>query len=189
MGEQLPGQQAGQPGGQQGAIPGQLQRGGRRSGSAIESQTSPPPVAAFGSQQLQFPAAAPQLIQEPAAASQLSLKFQIPEAGIRHDFVRTGGNAALTLTIRTRESIGTGLGFVWAIACVVASFTLIKSSRLGVSALMNRLFLLTALAGLCGWLCLTDELQLQSLVICVLAAICFSIGRILASFRTRATGV
>ena len=57
------------------------------------------------------------------------------------------------------------------------------------SVLINRLLILAALAGLCGWLCLTDDLQLQSLFICVTAAFCFSIGQILVSFRTPRTDV
>ena len=176
------------PAGQQGGSPPQPQSGGRQSGSTNESQTAPSPVPAFGSRQLQFPVATPQLVQEPAAASLLSLKFQIPEAGIRHDFVRTGGNAALTLTVRNRESIGKVLGFAWAVACVIAAIILISSCRRSVSVLVNRLLLLAALVGLCGWLCLTDELQLQSLFICVAAASCFSINRVLASFRSPAAG-
>ncbi|HIE97396.1 MAG TPA: hypothetical protein EYQ63_10350 [Fuerstia sp.] len=178
-----PGQQSRRPPGQQGISPQQPQSGGRQSGSLNEPQSSPSAVPAFGLQQLQTPAAQPPVADEPSAASLLSLKFQIPEAGIRHDFVRTGGNAALTLTVRNREAIGTGLGFAWAIACVVAAITLISSCKYGVPAMMSRLFVLAALAGLCGWLCLSGELQLQSLVICVIAAVCFSIGRILASFR------
>ncbi|MDG1898173.1 MAG: hypothetical protein P8J37_24995 [Fuerstiella sp.] len=175
-------------GGQQGISPQQTQSGGRQSGATNESRLSRSAVPAFGSLQLQLPAAAPQLSQKPAAGSLLSLKFDIPEAGIRHDFVRTGGNAALTLTVRNRESIGNSLGLAWAVACVIAAVTLISSGRRGVSVLVNRLILLSALAGLCGWLCLTDELQLQSLFICVAAAICFSIGRILASYRAPVTG-
>ena len=174
--------------GQQGVEPQQAQQGGRQSGSAQDTPATPSEAPAFGSRQLQVPAAQPPVADEPAAASLLSLKFQIPEAGIRRDFVRTGGNAALTLTVRNHESIGMGLGVAWALACVVAAITLISSCRLGVPAMMSRLFVLIALAGLCGWLCLSDELQLQALAVCVIAAICFSIGQILTSFRNVKTG-
>jgi hypothetical protein len=179
--------ESGQKSGQQGISPPQPQSGGRQSGSTNESQSSPSAVPAFGFQQLQTPPAQPQLIQEPAAASLLSLKFQIPEAGVRHDYIRAGGNAALTLTVRNRESIGAGLGFAWAVACVAAAIILISGCRRGVSLLMNRMFLLATLAGLCGWLCLTDDLQLQSLVICIIAAIGFSVMQIVTTYRDSQT--
>ncbi len=169
--------------GQQGVNLQRGQQGSQQSSSAEDAPTSPSAAPAFGSQQLQFPAAQPPIADEPAAASLLSLKFQIPEAGIRHDFVRSGGNAALTFTVRNRESIGTGLGVAWGIACVLAAITLIGSCKRGAPAMMSRLSVLIALAGLCGWLCLPGELQLQSLAVCVIAAFCFSIGQILASFR------
>jgi len=166
--------------GQQGSTPQLPQSGGQQADSPVEAQSSPSALSEFGVRQDQISAT-------PAAVSLLSLKFRIPEAGIRHDFVRTGGNAALRLTVRNRESIGTSLSLAWTIACVIAAIILLRSLRLGMSVLINRLLILAALAGLCGWLCLTDDLQLQSLFICVTAAFCFSIGQILVSFRTPRT--
>jgi hypothetical protein len=154
QGQQGPGQQGG---GQQG--PGQ-QGGGQQGGGALFEAM----------QQGQAP-----------AQGLLSIDFQIPSAGTRHDFVRTGGNAALTLTVRSRETIDIGLGILWAVACLIAAVVLLKGVSRG--SLLLRVCLLATIIGLLGWLCFPSPLRYLMLMVCVAASVCFCLGLIISSFR------
>ncbi len=114
----------------------------------------------------------------------LSLNFEIPQDGIRHDFVRTGGNATLSLTIRSTNSVNWALGVGWAIACLMAAIVLLKAASSGSGSLAFWLIILTAVAGLVGWLCLPPSLRDMALTLCIVTTACACIALIGASFRT-----
>lgn len=111
----------------------------------------------------------------------LSLEFDIPDAGVRHDFVRAGGNAMLTLTVRNRESIGTGLNLLWAVGCLFVATTLLKARSL--PALLSRTCLVLAAVGLLGWLFLARDLSVVCLLLCILSTAVYCLILIVLSFR------
>lgn len=113
----------------------------------------------------------------------LSLQFQIPEDGVRHDFVRTGGNAELSLNVRSRDSVNWALGVIWAAGCFIAAMILLKAASSGSNAIVFRLILLTAAAGLIGWLCLPTPTRGTALTVLIGAAIVASLMLIVQSYR------
>ena len=114
----------------------------------------------------------------------LSLDFQIPSDGMRHDFVRTGGNASLMLKIRNSEAVNLRFGICWALVCVVLACFLLRGAAHGTSSLLLRLLILLSIAGLAGWLCTPNPIRDTSLAVGFAAAIC-ACGLIIArSFRT-----
>ena len=120
---------------------------------------------------------------ELATEGLLSLTFQIPEDGVRHNFVRTGGNAALSLTVRSSDSVQCAMGILWAVGCLIAALLLFKGAFTGSVSIMQRLFFLTAVVGLIGWLCFPDPVRGIGLVLCMGAAICYCLVLISKSFR------
>ena len=129
--------------------------------------------------------------QDRAGAAQtgeglLSLQFQIPEDGQRFDFVRTGGNARLTLEVRSRDSIGTGLSLLWALLCIVAAAMLLKASTPG--RMVNRLLILIAVIALAGWLCSPQTIQPTCLLIFAIACLCYSVSAVVRGFGRPVTG-
>ncbi|MEQ9409008.1 MAG: hypothetical protein RIK87_14825 [Fuerstiella sp.] len=113
----------------------------------------------------------------------LSLQFSIPEDGIRHDFVRTGGNAALTLKVRDAESIEYAAGILWTAVCVVVCLLLLKGESAG--RLLRRVLVLLIVLGMAGGLVLPEPLQIAALLVCLVAAGVLSVTWIAASFRRR----
>lgn len=125
--------------------------------------------------------------EQSAAEGLLSLNFQIPEDGVQYDFVRTGGNASLTLKVRTSDSVNWALGVLWAVACLIAALLLFKGALSGSVSLLQKLCFLTAVAALLGWLCFPNPIRSMALVICVGAASSYCLILIANSFRKPAT--
>lgn len=146
----------------------------------LNRQSAPPAAAFVVPQQAAVPEveeldAAGMLVPSAApAAGLLSIDFQIPADGIRHDFIRPGGNAELTLTVRDRKTIHFGLGILWSLACLIVAVILLK----GVSSgnLPLRISLLASVIGLAGWLCLPGDIRYVALTVCIVAAICVCIS-------------
>ncbi|WP_218922410.1 hypothetical protein [Fuerstiella marisgermanici] len=146
----------------------------------LNRQSAPPAAAFVVPQQAAVPEveeldAAGMLVPSAApAAGLLSIDFQIPADGIRHDFIRPGGNAELTLTVRDRKTIHFGLGILWSLACLIVAVILLK----GVSSgnLNLRISLLASVIGLAGWLCLPGDIRYVALTVCIAAAICVCIS-------------
>ena len=56
----------------------------------------------------------------------LSLPFELPTAGSKLVFTKTGGDARLALNLRTEQGVQRGLGYVWAIVWIgLALFVLV----------------------------------------------------------------
>ena len=121
----------------------------------------------------------------PVTEGVLSLNFQIPEDGVRHDFIRPGGNATLSLTVRSNKSIDLALGILWATGCLIAAVFLLKSVSAGSGSLLLRLFVMTTILGLIGWLCFPNALRTLSLAVCIVGAGCTCITIIASGYRTR----
>lgn len=121
----------------------------------------------------------------PTGDGLLSLRFEIPDGGDRYDFVRGSGNASLALRIRGRESIGTGLGLLWAVACAIAAIVLLKSRSLG--SLLRRVLLLACVAGLVGSLCFTSPVRILMVLLCVMSAFGFCVVLVIQQYRSPAT--
>jgi len=113
----------------------------------------------------------------------LSLSFQIPQDGVRHGFVRTGGNAMLTLGIRSSEVIETRLGLIWAGLCAIMAVLLLRNSATGSSAVLLQLLLLAAFLGITGWIFLPNPLHGFSLLTCLVASLGVCGTLIWRSFR------
>ena len=125
-----------------------------------------------------------------AAQGQLSLNFDIPKDGIRHDFVRTGGNVSLTLNVSDRESTTTGLGVIWAVACGLMMMFLLRALELSAGSFVFRLLVLTT-AGSLGGLIFLPQTPARSLcaTVCVAGLILASATIIVRSFVKRRHGV
>jgi len=117
------------------------------------------------------------------ATGLLSLSFQIPQDGVRHGFVRTGGNAMLTLGIRSSEVIETRLGLIWAGLCAIMAVLLLRNSATGSSAVLLQLLLLAAFLGITGWIFLPNPLHGFSLLTCLVASLGVCGTLIWRSFR------
>ena len=124
--------------------------------------------------------------QQPvASAGVLSLQFQLPTDGVRHDFIRTGGNPDLTLSVRSSDSVNKGIGIVWAFVCLVAVLFLLKAVRSQDSGRLVRtaLLFLTA-AGLAGTLTTSGDLKTLCLLICVVASMTWCVVLCVSRLRT-----
>ncbi len=102
----------------------------------------------------------------------LSLKFDIPTDGQQIDFLRVGGNPALSLDVRSSDSVTKGAGLIWLVLCVIGILLLIGPGRNGKPMVFcQRLFLILAIAGLAGWILTTGDLRAFSLMMCIGGAI------------------
>ena len=94
----------------------------------------------------------------PSAASStfqgmLSLQFDIPAQGQRLNFMRPGGNSALTLRVKSQQSVQKGYGTLWAIGCITAALLLTGATNKRTSLhFWQRLFLLLVIVMAAGWL-------------------------------------
>jgi len=102
----------------------------------------------------------------------LSLKFDIPTDGQQIDFLRVGGNPALTLDVRSSDSVTKGTGAIWLILCGIAIVMLAGPGSKGqVFIFCQRLFLILAIAGLVAWLVTSGDLKGFGLILCLAATI------------------
>ena len=110
------------------------------------------------------------------SAGLLSLQFDIPADGERHDFLRTGGNSALSFDVRAARAVKQGFGAVWAVLCSAAALPLVVSWRRGERReFLNRLLFLVAVAGLAGRLA-NIPLSGWCLGMSLAAAVCLSVS-------------
>lgn len=110
----------------------------------------------------------------------LSLAFDLPTEGTRYDFIRGSGNPELALQIRSRESVRTGFGLLWAAGCFVVLFLLLKADS--VAGLAFRLAVLATLGGVAMVLLLTGPPQVLGLMLCASGLILISLMLIVGSF-------
>ena len=111
----------------------------------------------------------------------LSLRFEIPQDGVHYDFVRTGGNARLTLDVRSRESLRSSFGLLWTASCLVAIIVLVNAESW--RHLARRLCGVLVVGGLAGWLLLPMATATAALIVCLLAALTFSLVTVYSTFR------
>lgn len=123
-------------------------------------------------------------IAQPAAkpAGALSLDFQVPAGGVRHDFIRTGGNPALTFTVRSSDAIQTALQIAWAAGCLLAALLLLNAATRSSSDLLLRVLIVTIIISLAGWLTLPHPLRIAALLLCLATAAATSLLIIIRSF-------
>jgi hypothetical protein len=119
----------------------------------------------------------------PVPTGTLSLVFEIPTDGYRLDFVRTGGNASLSLDARASQAVSKGMGLIWALLCGIGVIVLMKAARTSGLAFLHRLSLLLTAASLAGWIVLPSPVNNLCMVIGVIAAGCFCITFLVNSFR------
>ena len=102
----------------------------------------------------------------------LSLKFDIPTDGQQIDFLRVGGNPALSLDVRSSDSVTKGAGIIWLVLCMIGILLLIGPGRNGKPLVFcQRLFLIVAIAGLAGWMLTAGDPRAFSLMMCIGGAI------------------
>lgn len=118
--------------------------------------------------------------QAAAPRGTLSLAFDLPTEGTRYDFIRGSGNPELALQIRSRDSVYTGFGLLWAAGCFVVLFLLLKADSL--AGLAFRLAVLVALGGMVMVLLLTGSLQALGMFLCASGLILVSLMLIVGSF-------
>ena len=120
----------------------------------------------------------------PVSTGLLSLRFDIPTDGERLDFVRTGGNATLTLKVRSAES-GTWLrGILWAIGCgggLFLALRALKTTR--AEKIVSRFALFLVFAGVGGWFLLPAGLNFIALFVGVAGALLLCVTTVRGSFR------
>jgi len=116
----------------------------------------------------------------------LSLRFDIPTDGQQIDFLRVGGNPALSLDVRSSDSVTMGTGLIWLVLCVIGILLLIGPGRHGKSLIFcQRLFLILALAGLAGWILTTGDLRAFGLMACIGGAIGLAATTVIARLRNQ----
>jgi len=114
----------------------------------------------------------------------LSLQFEIPQRGIRHDFSRTGGNPELTLSVQGQDSIRQFGGVGWLAACLVASLVLLRRARSsGTKGLLKAACVFLLFGGLIGWFLLPNDLRVIALICWLGALAVLSLWSIVESFR------
>ncbi len=112
----------------------------------------------------------PAVAAPPISTGLLSLNFDIPFDGDRYDFVRTGGNATLTLDVRGDQFQVWVIGFIWAAACLLGLFVIIRSLRAtDHDKQWSPIALVVAIAGLIGWVILPSMISSLALAIGVVA--------------------
>ncbi len=114
----------------------------------------------------------------------LSLKFDIPTDGQQIDFLRVGGNPALSLDVRSSESVTKGTGLIWLIFCVIGILLLIGPGRNGKPLIFcQRLFLMIAIAGLAAWILTSSDLRGFGLMVCLPGSVAFAVTTTIACQR------
>ena len=119
----------------------------------------------------------------------LSLKFDIPTDGQQIDFLRVGGNPALSLDVRSSESVTKGTGLIWLIFCVIGILLLIGPGRNGKPLIFcQRLFLMLAIAGLAAWILTSGDLRGFGLMMCLAGSVAFAVTSTIACQRNSIRG-
>lgn len=96
----------------------------------------------------------------PFSTGLLSLKFDIPVDGDRYDFVRTGGNAMLTLMVRGNDFQRWFMGCIWAVGCLIALILIVRSLRsTDTTRQWSLITLIVAVAGIAGWMLLPSVIN------------------------------
>jgi hypothetical protein len=114
----------------------------------------------------------------------LSLQFEIPTDGLRMDFLRSGGNPALALDVRSSESLTQGLGLLWLGLCGVSILLLTgPGKRNQPLQFVQRLSLILLVAGMTAWLLTGGILRDAGLMAAVLSAIGLMVTIIIQRFR------
>jgi len=112
----------------------------------------------------------PSTTARPVPTGLLSLKFDIPVDGERYDFVRTGGNAMLTLNVRGDQFQRWLLGCIWAVGCVLALVLIVRSLRsTDTTSQCSLITLIVAVAGISGWVLLPSGINNLALATGVVA--------------------
>ncbi|MEZ6121732.1 MAG: hypothetical protein R3C49_00995 [Planctomycetaceae bacterium] len=126
-------------------------------------------------------------IAAPKSEGKLSLNFAIPQDGHRLNFVRTGGNAELTLKIRDRAAVSGGIGWLWAAVCGVMALILLKAVSRCPGTLIVRISLLTVILGAVAAVCLPSAWTAAATAVTIIAAVLLSVTVIVSSFRKPAS--
>ena len=126
-----------------------------------------------------------QFAATPVSTGLLSLRFDIPTDGERLDFERTGGNAALTLNVRSAESLDWLQGTLWAVGCFVGLLMVLRALKAGDSAtLVSRFAMIFAIVGITGWFLLPSNLSVIALLLGIAGSVVLCGTEIKRSFRT-----
>ena len=121
----------------------------------------------------------------PVSTGLLSLRFDIPTDGERLDFVRTSGNAVLTLNVRSSQSLNWLKGILWAIGCFIGLLLILRALKSSdTNRLTNRLALILVIAGFAGWLLLPGDISIIALTLSIAGAVALCARAITRSLRT-----
>ena len=116
---------------------------------------------------------------------QLSLRFDIPTSGRRFDFVRTGGNAVLTLNVRSAEAVDWFRGILWAMGCCAGLLLVLRALRAeNAGRLVSGFAVIFTIGGTVGWLVLPAEINLIALIAAITGSVVLCGTKITRSFRS-----
>lgn len=101
-------------------------------------------------------------------AGGLSLPFDLPTAGQKLVFTKTGGDARLAVRLQTVDSLYQGLGIVWALVCLVLMVVAMQRPAAW-AALKPWLTFSIVLISAAGFLCLMQPLSILSLAVFTVA--------------------
>ncbi|MEO2031156.1 MAG: hypothetical protein ABGZ35_03620, partial [Planctomycetaceae bacterium] len=121
----------------------------------------------------------------PVSTGLLSLRFDIPMDGERLDFVRIGGNARLTLNVRSVESRRWLQGILWAVGCLVCLLLVLRSLSDGhVGRLVSRCALICLMVGIAGWFLLPSGASVIGLLVAIAGILMLCALHIRQAFRS-----
>ncbi|MCR9198167.1 MAG: hypothetical protein NXI04_05960 [Planctomycetaceae bacterium] len=106
-----------------------------------------------------------------AGTGLLSLEFDIPEDGLRYDFVRSGGNASLALRVQPQDSVNRLQGLIWIVVCLILLIIILQGASHGMASLARRVCLILSVASLAGWMCTQNPVRDLAIGVFVVAAL------------------
>lgn len=162
------------------ALPGQPAPGARPPDPHAPPQLPEPhapQTAAPGPGGMAAVGGAPSALQQPAAGwtapGGLSLEIEIPRDGREWTFTKVGGDPKLALALRPRETLETGIGFVWTLVWLTLAGALVYAFRRATDAAVVRRQVPKALAavGLVLFFLLPPPVQWGGFALFVLGAL------------------
>lgn len=118
----------------------------------------------------------------PKPSGLLSLDFDLPESGTESDYIRTGGNPRLTLTVRNTKQVKTSYGWIWAAVCLLLFFGISRSVRKSPQRFAGRLLWLILLLAIAGWVVLPETASIACLIATLILSVTLAASTIYQSF-------
>lgn len=166
-------------------FPGNVEIGTSQNGRSSAGQRQSPAVGRYVQESADLPDESRQESARPVSTGLLSLRFDIPMDGERLDFVRIGGNARLTLNVRSVESRRWLQGILWAVGCLVCMLLVLRSLSDGhVGRFVSRCALICLMVGIAGWFLLPSGVSVIGLLVAIAGTLMLCALHIRQAFRS-----